>query len=79
MIELLRCPFCYQNKPTIIKSDSDGVQICCGWCGARGPTSGEEEDAKSYWNNRVMSEPEQKFGAAMPAAEVRGPLGKGEV
>ena len=59
MTEMAKCPFCFQNKSHLIKID-DSIQVYCDWCGARGPTAGEDTDAINYWNNRVMTEPDQE-------------------
>jgi len=46
------CPFCQQKDGTIIKSTPpamQGLQIECTDCGARGPISLDEEEAKESW------------------------------
>lgn len=46
------CPFCQQKDGIIVKSTPPamkGLQLECTDCGARGPISLDEEEAKESW------------------------------
>ena len=50
-MDLLPCPFCGANDPSLYSADASTAWIECGSCGAFGPTE-TGDSAGSVWNDR---------------------------
>lgn len=52
------CPFCHSGNVKILETEPQCIQVVCHECGATGPTSGNNDDAIRYWNERSSKIPD---------------------
>jgi len=57
MMEIDPCPFCGNGDPMWGNDEEDTKTarfwLCCGECGAAGPSADNHQDAADLWNERA--------------------------
>ena len=57
-LDMRECPFCKKTESLYVGMTDRNhnynfcCQVVCDYCGATGPSAGNKEDAKDYWNQR---------------------------
>jgi len=54
-LDMRECPFCNDTESLYVgltDRNHNCYQVVCDYCGATGPSAGNKENAKDYWNQR---------------------------
>jgi len=54
-LDMRECPFCNDTESLYVgmtDRNHNCYQVVCDYCSATGPSAGNKEDAKDYWNQR---------------------------